>query len=173
MRYVISDLHIGHENIIEYCDRPFRDVDHMNGEIQRRWNETVNEDDTVLILGDFVYPDSEESPVEWMQWLNGKKLLVRGNHDSAIGQNFPANVVDACSVTHGRYQFACEHQPIHGFSGWQIHGHIHNNDMDTYPLVNYGRKTINVSAELLDYRPLRMDTLVSMLEDKKDYTDIN
>lgn len=47
-----SDLHLGHANIIRYCDRPFADVREMNDELIRRWNETVSSDDEVWVLGD-------------------------------------------------------------------------------------------------------------------------
>jgi calcineurin-like phosphoesterase family protein len=29
-RYLISDLHLDHAKIIDYCDRPFEDVAEMN-----------------------------------------------------------------------------------------------------------------------------------------------
>lgn len=51
-RYWTSDLHLGHVNIIRYCDRPFADVREMNDELIRRWNETVSSDDEVWVLGD-------------------------------------------------------------------------------------------------------------------------
>jgi len=30
MTFVVSDLHLNHDNIIEYCDRPFESVEEMN-----------------------------------------------------------------------------------------------------------------------------------------------
>jgi calcineurin-like phosphoesterase family protein len=43
-----------------------------------------------------------------------------------------------------------------------IHGHKHNNDMKDYCFINGDRKTINVSAELVDYRPVSLDFLASL-----------
>jgi len=55
-----SDLHIGHANIIDYCNRPFRDaggnpdVPFMNEMLVKNWNERVIPDDLVVCLGDMV-----------------------------------------------------------------------------------------------------------------------
>lgn len=38
--WFISDTHFGHENIIRFCGRPFRDVEEMNAELIRRWRKT-------------------------------------------------------------------------------------------------------------------------------------
>ena len=38
-----ADLHLGHRNIIDYCDRPFTDVDVMNRALVDNWNEVVAE----------------------------------------------------------------------------------------------------------------------------------
>lgn len=168
MRYVISDTHIGHENIIDYCDRPFDSVNEMDSEIIRRWNQTVGEDDTVLFLGDLVEDDHYLTGEELLDNLNGNILFVRGNHDGWLSQNAGVNVVESCTIGHGRYRFYCEHRPA-GFSSWEIHGHKHNNDMRDYPFINYEKKRINVSAELLDYKPLRMDDLVYMLDQRERY----
>ncbi len=48
-----ADLHLGHRNIIDYCDRPFADVDAMNRALIDNWNHAVAEDDTVWVVGDF------------------------------------------------------------------------------------------------------------------------
>lgn len=52
MNYYISDLHLFHEAAIRFDDRPFRDLEEMHAEIVKRWNEKVNNGDTVYILGD-------------------------------------------------------------------------------------------------------------------------
>lgn len=36
--YYISDLHLGHANVIRFDDRPFENIDEMEMEIIRRWN---------------------------------------------------------------------------------------------------------------------------------------
>jgi calcineurin-like phosphoesterase family protein len=64
-----------------------------------------------------------------------------------------------------------EHQPS-GVSGWHIHGHVHNNDLNNYPCIHPGRKTVNASAELLGYRPLSFDRLTRLLDKKQRYTEL-
>lgn len=41
MNFYIGDLHIGHENIIKYDNRPFKDSADMSREIIRRWNGVI------------------------------------------------------------------------------------------------------------------------------------
>ena len=53
-----SDTHFGHENIIRYCGRPFRNAEEMNAELIRRWRETVPDDGIVFHLGDFAHGGS-------------------------------------------------------------------------------------------------------------------
>ena len=38
MNYYISDLHIGHENILRFDNRPFADVTEMNNKLIENWN---------------------------------------------------------------------------------------------------------------------------------------
>lgn len=53
-----SDTHFGHENIIRFCNRPFRNAEEMNAELIRRWRETVPKDGIVFHLGDFAHGSS-------------------------------------------------------------------------------------------------------------------
>lgn len=41
MNYYISDLHIGHENILRFDNRPFADVNEMNNKLIENWNARV------------------------------------------------------------------------------------------------------------------------------------
>jgi calcineurin-like phosphoesterase family protein len=75
-----ADLHLGHENIISSCQRPFETVDEMNRTIIEKWNERVDPADTVWVLGDFALGPILESIVLVSQ-LHGHKILVAGNHD--------------------------------------------------------------------------------------------
>ncbi|MGD1011378.1 MAG: hypothetical protein ABR925_02410 [Acidimicrobiales bacterium] len=44
-KFLSSDIHFGHVNIIEYCGRPYNSVAAMNGDIINRWNSVVAEED--------------------------------------------------------------------------------------------------------------------------------
>jgi calcineurin-like phosphoesterase family protein len=75
-----SDQHFDHQNIIEYCLRPFNDVSHMNEAMIALWNDVVMPEDTVYHLGDFTM-GAAETWAKFAHRLAGKKMLVPGNHD--------------------------------------------------------------------------------------------
>lgn len=60
MVYFISDLHLGHENIIKYCSRPFVNVNEMNEALIENWNKCVNRNDKIFVLGDFALSNRED-----------------------------------------------------------------------------------------------------------------
>lgn len=80
MIYFTSDWHFGHKNVINYCDRPFKDVDEMNAKLVELWNSVIKPEDTVYFLGDFSL--SPRYSGEYLKQLNGTKILVCGNHDA-------------------------------------------------------------------------------------------
>lgn len=80
MNYYIADCHFSHKNILHFDQRPFENVEQMEEIMCASWNQTVNEEDTVYILGDFCWGKADE----WLKItkkLAGKKILVEGNHD--------------------------------------------------------------------------------------------
>lgn len=77
--FCISDLHIGHKNVIRHDGRPFEDLEAMHTAIIENWNNAVSENDDVYILGDFAWKNSVGAKV--LSQLKGRKYLILGNHD--------------------------------------------------------------------------------------------
>ncbi len=87
-RFVISDLHYDHKNTFAKFKkedgsplRPFTEVHEMKQHILDCWNSVVGVDDIVYVVGDVCMKPNYET-LSFMQWLNGKKILIKGNHDS-------------------------------------------------------------------------------------------
>lgn len=81
--YVIADLHLSFKQ--EKPMNIFGDnwTNHEE-KIRRNWIEKVNEDDLVVLPGDFSWAMYLEDTYEDFKFLNslpGKKILLRGNHD--------------------------------------------------------------------------------------------
>lgn len=81
--YAMSDLHLSH-----YKEKPmdiFDEVWHNHTEkIYLNWNNIVSEDDTVIVNGDLSWGMTMEEvkpDLDFISRLNGKKIIVQGNHD--------------------------------------------------------------------------------------------
>lgn len=94
--YFSADLHLDHSNVLKHCKRRWLrqgDLDdkgrwvsneiklarteEMNEGIVNSWNSVVGKHDTVYIVGDMAWKNHRK----WIMALNGKKILIVGNHD--------------------------------------------------------------------------------------------
>ncbi len=92
MIWFTSDLHIGHESVIKYCDRPFSSLSEMHIGLINNWNKVVHDTDIVYILGD-VSLGSYSDFVNVISQMRGKKILIKGNHDKySYGQYNKAGI---------------------------------------------------------------------------------
>lgn len=150
--FAIADMHFGHEAIIRYCNRPYQTVQEMDEDLIKRWNETVSNKDTVLVLGD-VCLGNKEYAKSIIGRLNGKKILIMGNHDNWSEQfyrdagfhtvsRFPILWNDFYLLSHAPLQLS-ETTPY-----YNIYGHTHN---DSRFVDNATSKC--VSVERIGYRP--------------------
>ena len=55
MKRYISDLHLGHANVLKFDQRPFLTLNEMHETIINNWNSVVDKTDDVYILGDFAW----------------------------------------------------------------------------------------------------------------------
>lgn len=76
-----GDLHLGHENVIKFDNRPFETVEEMDAELIRRWNNKVDKGDLVYVLGDMIWKARNDDAPSLIKSLNGQIILIKGNHD--------------------------------------------------------------------------------------------
>jgi calcineurin-like phosphoesterase family protein len=129
--YFTSDLHLGHKNIIQYCQRPFASVEEMDHALIRAWNARVGPQDMVYVLGDFAFESRARSKAALAQ-LAGRKILIRGNHDQEKDDEGWDEVHDALLFEVGNTRFYLHHYPLRDWPGrWHnvihLYGHVHGN----------------------------------------------
>lgn len=151
--YLTSDLHLGHSKIIEYCNRPFNDVELMNKYIITRWNETISKSDNVYFLGDLSFHTEK-----WIPLLNGNITFIKGNHDRFKDtESLPFITLKY----HGE-RFYLIHNPHDVPPDWEhyiIHGHVHN----TKPF-RIDERTFNVSSDVTFFRPIELSYILEQIE---------
>ena len=76
-----SDPHFGHDNVINFCNRPFKDMHEMMEKMRIKWNAKVSPEDQVIFVGDIFFHLNKLEAKAYLDSLNGRKILVRGNHD--------------------------------------------------------------------------------------------
>jgi len=173
--YFYSDPHYGHGNIIKYCNRPFRDADHMTEEMIRRYNDVVGKHDAALWLGDCFFNLGLVERV--LDRLNGSKWLLRGNHDRNVTDTrflnagfeavFPmgfASFIDDVPVRFSHYPYLGhsndarypDRRPPRERGVVLIHGHTHEKRRLTH------NKTVHVGVDAWDYGPASYDDVLAL-----------
>lgn len=167
--WIVSDLHLDHANIIEYCDRPFDSVEEMDKQLIANWNNTVTDSDTVLFLGDLTMC-SEEKAIDYYHKLNGDIIFIEGNHDSIDSYSGIGVVYDSVTLQDRGITFHCTHYPTEldeKHNNYVLHGHTHNNEMNDHPFFNPQTNHFNFSAELINYTPVPFDLIESLIFERK------
>ena len=166
--YILSDTHFNHSNIIKYCNRPFKDISEMNREIINNWNSIVKKDDIVYHLGDFFF-GSKYDLTNIISKLNGNIYLIRGNHDRLTIKSYEECgivILKNAPIVIEEYKILLSHRPLpdsmikNGFIN--VHGHIHEKKLeDVYDNGLFSKnKHINVSCDVLEFKPILLDELL-------------
>ena len=161
-----SDPHIGHYNIIKYCNRPFSNIDEMNEVLISNYNKIIGINDIVLWVGDCFFKDNPESYRNILKNMVGSKILIMGNHDksdtymASLGFDLVLReaVMDISGVS-----CRINHYPSVEFEDIKdkhkgkrpklnkgeilLHGHNHSKDKVT------GKWSINIGVDAWDFCP--------------------
>ena len=156
--WFISDTHFGQERTLTLSKRPFRDVEHMDREMIRKWNSVVRDEDVVYHLGDF---GDAETAYATIQQLNGSRIfIVPGNYDDdkvmdELTKDPRVTILDSGeNVTVGGIPMRVIHEPenIVG-DDFFLFGHIHQ-------LQLVKENALNVGCDNFDYTPIDENTVL-------------
>lgn len=164
--FFTSDTHFGHFNICKYCHRPFESRSQMDNYLITAWNAVVPEDGIVVHCGDFMLPHNSDIKeyMKYMSKLNGRILLLRGNHDRAeLGWENEKliSVQDKAMIEVDSIKIYAEHYPCAAFNGdYHVYGHVHTLSdgicygMDGDALRAMKRTTYDVGVDQNNYTPI-------------------
>lgn len=125
--FVLSDLHLSTDLSMNKSMEVFGDrwQDYMQ-KIKKNWNAVVEPDDTVIVPGDISWAtrlEESKKDLDFLNSLNGKKLLGKGNHDfwwstaSKMYKFFEENGFDTLRILYNN-AYVVEDKIICGTRGW-------------------------------------------------------
>lgn len=177
--WLISDNHFSHANSLKFTRadgtpmRPFASVEEMDEHMVKLWNDNIRPQDRVYHLGDFAMNRRFVEPM--LQRLNGRKMLIRGNHD-LFGDKYLAHFDDILGSIK-LDTFILSHIPLHpdSIAHWAkacIHGHTHNNSvmLDGKMDLRYFNVSVESAHRALinvpEFAPISFDTIRTFYADK-------
>lgn len=173
MIFFTSDMHIGHDKPFLYEPRGFSSIEEHDIEIIKRWNSTVQHDDTVYILGDLCMSGNEKEWNRVFYNLNGKKFFLYGNHDTTnkiARYTKEYHMVDNGYVKIYRYSkrktFYLSHYPtmVNNFEDprflWNLSGHTHSKDIFQFK----GQCIYNVAMDAHNCTPVSIEQIIKDIE---------
>lgn len=180
MIYYSSDLHFNHLNIIKSCNRPFESLEEMNNIIIKNWNDRVRNEDFIYFLGDFGVPKNlkdVEAILSLVKKLNGRKILIQGNHDARLLKNSEfcslfEEITIYKKISDNGHFVVLMHYPLETwersyYGSYHLHGHIHTKE------INYIPNRFNVGVDVNNYKPVTLTELIDRDNDsQKDEVDL-
>lgn len=163
--WLTSDLHLNHNNIIKYTNRPFSSIEEMNNMLIDNWNSVVKRSDLIYVLGDFVWKNTSH----FMTRLNGKIILIPGSHDSDALKAKNRRLFHAIypPLAMGKYNktsivmchYCLRTWPKSHFNSIHCFGHSHGR------LDPIG-KSMDVGVDNHDFYPWNVDEILTIMKDK-------
>lgn len=152
--FFCADLHLGHKNILTFSGgmRPYKTVEEHDKALIENWNYRVRKkDDLVWVLGDVAW---SKERLYLLNHANGRKILVRGNHDTLPIQDY-LNIFEEVYGIYAKYGYWITHAPIHEqeLRGRpNIHGHTHT-------VIVPDKRYMCVSMEQIGCTPISLDEI--------------
>jgi len=170
-----SDHHFFHHNIIEYCDRPFGDINTMKNNIINNHNKMVGKNDIIYVLGDIGIINKAKffklKPL--LDRMNGRKHLILGNHDESKPFNYIKIGFTSVHTTmwfeYGNHTFYMNHDPavyttnMYNPKDILLCGHVHKLFDHLLPKKN----VINVGVDVWNFAPISLDRIIKLLGEYK------
>ena len=188
-----ADLHLGHANIIKYCQRPHLDAQEKRlakEEPRGRWrvsdetvrrhdeqlldaiNSRVDKNDLLWVLGDFCMGGRPEA-AHYRGLIRCRDVrLVWGNHDKrAVGAVFQEAIEQGMVRVEGQEIWLC-HYPCRSWNkrfhgAWHFYGHVHGK-LEREDAANPSWLTKDVGVDACAYRPWSFEELREYMRPRLD-----
>lgn len=182
--FFTSDTHFNHYRIAKYCDRPYESKEEMNNTLIENWNNVVPEDGIVVHCGDFALTEGKsfKDYEKIAKKLNGRIILIRGNHDRVpvIIEDNPDSkfiaVVDMAKLTINNSSFIASHFPLLAYpSDYNIFGHVHTlkdglcHGLDSDINHRLRPTQYDVGVDQNGYKPLTFKELQTIFNERVTY----
>ena len=178
--FATADPHFFHDNIIKYCERPYKSESSMRQIMISEYNLKVGADDTCFFIGDVAMmgPSQYEKMTGLLNKLNGHKHLILGNHDELkpfryldCGFESVHTSLDVDVIIDGeRKKFTLSHDPcmrvVIPKDRIMLCGHVHN----LFQVIPE-KDVVNVGVDVWWYKPISFKQAVLALETWKCHYD--
>ncbi len=188
-----ADLHLGHGNIVKYCQRPFLSESEaaqaretpcggwsVSPETVRRHDEAlldainacVGERDVLWILGDFSLAPIEAARA-YRERLRCREVnFVRGNHDLPAYDTLFHRTIDQGQIRHLGKRIWLNHYPMRtwdkSFHGaWHLHGHVHGRLLEE-DAANPRLLSMDVGVDPCGYRPVSFEEVAAYMRPREE-----
>lgn len=140
----------------------------MNSALKENWNSRVRKKDFVVVVGDFAFKRHRK----WLCELNGKKILVKGNHDKMskdVLSHFSSVHDHLLRKINGQHIFFC-HYAMRTWPGpyrrtWHLYGHSHHR------LYSHSNTfSCDVGVDGWNYAPVSMEQISELMRKKEQET---
>ena len=165
--WLYSDPHFGQQNILKFDTYKgdklrslWDDIDKHDNDLITWYNELVDDNDRVYILGDIAM--NRKGLDKSLPFLKGRKVLIKGNHDQDKLSYYSKYFDDIRGVV-SKQGFVLSHVPLHPDSlerwGLNIHGHLHSN------VVRLSNGEVDnryrcVCVEQTNWRPILLEKVI-------------
>lgn len=192
MDYYIADTHFGHEQVLKECRPQFKTTQEMDKFIIDNINRKMTRNDTLYIIGDFSYR-SKRSPIEYLEAIKPKKVLILGNHDEWFkklsdeekkkyfindekqGYNEYRTKKNSIELYYCHYPRLAWNRSHYFGTTFSICGHIHNRTdgaiaAELFHLIN---NQFNAGVDINNFEPVTFEELIKNNTEfyQRSYTD--
>lgn len=176
-----SDTHYSHDNILHLCRRPFLNIYEHDKTLIDNHNSLISDNDDYYFFGDLAFRCSPHRVVEILKSLNGRLIIMLGNHDKPFRQavqlgllkkeldSGKIQIIGGMASIHDREISISKMIDIEGqkifishyshrtwpgaFRGsWHLYGHSHNNLPPLY-------KSFDVGVDANNYFPISFNQI--------------
>ena len=145
MIHFCADPHLGHKNIQNF--RSFVESSEDNtAQFLAESTKKLHKRSITYFLGDVAFDDASLALIDGLQ---GKKILVKGNHDDKVSSKAQVEVFDEIYGLFKYKKFWLSHAPIHPRElrgKVNLHGHVHNCTVRRFGFID--RRYMNLCPDV-------------------------